>query len=147
MKRRELMKRDSQSHHPQDGGIIMKVTATATRIGDWWAIEVTDVQGGLHTQARRLDQVAATVADAVALVADVLPNTIEVNVIPKLPPRDAELIDAARHASQEAARAAELASQLSRQAVAQLRSEGMTVRDVGGLLGVSPQRVSQLVES
>ena len=125
----------------------MKVTATATRLGDWWAIEVTDVQGGLHTQARRLDQVAATVADAVALVADVPRNTIEVNVIPKLPPRDAELIDAARHASQEAARAAELASQLSRQAVAQLRSEGMTVRDVGGLLGVSPQRVSQLVES
>ena len=125
----------------------MKVTATATRRGDWWAIEVTDVQGGLHTQARRLDQVAATVADAVALVADVPPNTIEVSVIPKLPPRDAELIGAARHASQEAARAAELASQLSRQAVAQLRSEGMTVRDVGGLLGVSPQRVSQLVES
>ena len=105
------------------------------------------MQGGLHTQARRLDQVASTVADAVALVADVPPNTIEVNVIPKLPPRDAELIDAARHASQEAARAAELASQLSRQAVAQLRSEGMTVRDVGGLLGVSPQRVSQLVKS
>ena len=68
-------------------------------------------------------------------------------VIPQLAPRDAELIDAARHASQEAVRASEFASQLSRQAVAQLRSEGMTVRDVGGLLGVSPQRVSQLVES
>ena len=45
----------------------MKVTATATRTGEWRAIEVSDVQGGLHTQARRLDQVAATVADAVAL--------------------------------------------------------------------------------
>ena len=125
----------------------MEVTATATRTGEWWAIEVSDVQGGLHTQARRLDQVAATVADAVALVVDVSPETIEVTVIPQLAPRDAELIDAARHASQEAVRASELASQLSRQAVAQLRSEGMTVRDVGGLLGVSPQRVSQLVES
>ncbi|HEY5180200.1 MAG TPA: hypothetical protein VIJ07_10590 [Dermatophilaceae bacterium] len=125
----------------------MKVTATATRTGEWWAIEVSDVQGGLHTQARRLDQVAATVADAVALAVDVSPETIEVTVIPQLAPRDAELIDAARHASQEAVRASELASQLSRQAVAQLRSEGMTVRDVGGLLGVSPQRVSQLVES
>jgi hypothetical protein len=102
---------------------------------------------GLHTQARRLDQVASTVADAVALVADVPAGTIEVSVIPKLPPRDAELIAAARQAAQAAARAAELASQLSRQAVAQLRSAGMTVRDVGGLLGVSPQRVSQLVES
>jgi DNA-directed RNA polymerase specialized sigma subunit len=125
----------------------MRVTATATRTGDWWAIEVLDVQGGLHTQARRLDQVASAVADAVALVADVSADTIEVNVIPNLPPRDAELIAAARQAAQAAARAAELASQLSRQAVAQLRSEGMTVRDVGGLLGVSPQRVSQLVAS
>lgn len=125
----------------------MRVTATATRTGEWWAIEVPGVAGGLHTQARRLDQVASAVADAVALVADVAPDTIEVDVIPKLPQRDAELIDAARAASQEAARAAERASRLSRQAVQQLRSEGMTVRDVGGLLGVSPQRVSQLVES
>jgi len=70
-----------------------------------------------------------------------------VDVTPKLPARDAELIDAARAASQEAARAAERASRLSRQAVERLRSEGMTVRDVGGLLGVSPQRVSQLVET
>jgi DNA-directed RNA polymerase specialized sigma subunit len=55
-----------------------------------------------------------------------------------------QLVDAVRAASQEAVRAAERASQLSRQAVERLRSEGMTVRDVGGLLGVSPQRVSQL---
>jgi|BarGraNGADG00212_1021973.scaffolds.fasta_scaffold03244_4 hypothetical protein len=125
----------------------MRVTATATRTGDWWAVEVPDVAGGLHTQTRRLDQVASAVADAVALVAGVPPGTIVVDVTPKLPARDAELIDAARAASQEAARAAERASRLSRQAVERLRSEGMTVRDVGGLLGVSPQRVSQLVET
>jgi DNA-directed RNA polymerase specialized sigma subunit len=133
--------------HPQTGGTIMRVTATATRIGDWWAVEVPEVAGGLHTQARRLDQVASAVADAVALVIDISPDTIEVDVIPKLPQQDAELVDAARAASQEAARAAERASRLSRQAVEQLRSEGMTVRDVGGLLGVSPQRVSQLVDT
>jgi hypothetical protein len=65
----------------------MKVTARATRTGSWWAIEVTDVAGGLHTQARRLDQVASTVADAVALVANVPLETVEVEVMPKLPPR------------------------------------------------------------
>jgi len=125
----------------------MRVIATATRTGDWWSVEVPDVAGGLHTQARRLDQVASAVADAVALVAGVPPGTIVVEVTPKLPARDAELIDAARAASQEAAGAAVRASRLSRQAVEQLRSEGMTVRDVGRLLGVSPQRVSQLVET
>ena len=70
-----------------------------------------------------------------------------VSVIPKLPPEDAELIDAARAASQEAVRAGERTSRLSQQVVELLRSEGMAVRDVGVLLGVSPQRVSQLVET
>jgi len=125
----------------------MRVTATATRTGQWWAIEVSDVAGGLHTQARRLDQVVSAVIDAVALVADVSHDAIEVDVIPILPEAEADLIESARTASQEAARAAERASRLSRQAVEQLRSEGLTVRDVGGLLGVSPQRVSQLLNA
>ena len=125
----------------------MRVTATATRTGQWWAIEVSDVAGGLHTQARRLDQVASAVIDAVALVADVSPDAIEVDVIPRLPQAEADLIETARNASQEAAQAAERASRLSRQAVEQLRSEGLTVRDVGGLLGVSAQRVSQLLNN
>ncbi len=123
----------------------MKVTAYATRTEKrWWFIEIPDVDGGVHTQARRLDQVAMMAADAVGMMLEVAPDTIEVTVIPKLTPEDAELIAAVRAASQEAVRAAERASQLSHRAVEQLRSEGMTVRDVGGLLGVSPQRVSQL---
>lgn len=123
----------------------MNVTATAVRSEGWWAIEVTGVPGGpFHTQTRRLDQVEAMVKDGIALMAEIPEATIEVTVIPKLSQRDAELIDAVRASSQDAATAAELASKLSRQAVEQLRSEGMTVRDVGALLGVSPQRVSQL---
>ena len=125
----------------------MRVTATATRTGQWWAIDVSDVAGGLHTQARRLDQVASAVIDAVALVANVSPDAIGVDVIPVLPEAEADLIESARTASQEAAQAAERASRLSRQVVEQLRSEGLTVRDVGGLLGVSPQRVSQLLNA
>lgn len=123
----------------------MKVTATAVRSEGWWAIEVTGVPGGpFHTQTRRLDQVEAMVKDGIALMAEIPEAAIEVAVVPKLSQADAELIDAVHAASQDAATAAEFASKLSRQAVEQLRSEGMTVRDVGGLLGVSPQRVSQL---
>lgn len=62
-------------------------------------------------------------------MADVPEDTIEVNVVPRLPPRDAELVAAARGAAQEAAGTAARASELSRQAVEQLRSGGMTVRD------------------
>ena len=125
----------------QIGGMTMRVTATATRTGHWWEIDVPEVAGGLHTQAPGLDQVAATVADAVALVADVSPDTIEVTVIPRLAQRDAELIDAARAAYEAAERAAERTQDLSLQAGEQLRSDGVTVCDVGGPLGVSPQQV------
>lgn len=41
----------------------MHVTAHITRSGRWWAIEVPDVPG-LHTQARRRDQIEAMVIDA-----------------------------------------------------------------------------------
>jgi predicted RNase H-like HicB family nuclease len=42
----------------------MKVTAIARRAGDWWAVEVPEVED-VFTQAARLDQVPAMVADAV----------------------------------------------------------------------------------
>ncbi len=121
----------------------MEVTATATRAGGWWAIEV-DVAGGIHTQARRLDQVAEVVADAVALVQDVPAEDVTVTILPRLPEEDEKLISEAKSAAADAAAAATRASALSRQAAARLRAEGLPVRDVGGLLGVSPQRVSQL---
>jgi len=65
----------------------MRVTATARRSEGWWAIEVTGVPGGpFHTQTRRLDQVEAMVKDGIALMADGPEDTIEVDVIPKMPP-------------------------------------------------------------
>lgn len=57
----------------------MKVTAHATRSGDWWAIEIPEVPG-VFTQARRLDHVAAMAADAVAVTTGANPDAIEVAV-------------------------------------------------------------------
>jgi predicted RNase H-like HicB family nuclease len=54
----------------------MKVTATAHRSGDWWAIEVPEVRG-VHTQVKRLDQAAAMAADAVALMLEIDPADID----------------------------------------------------------------------
>lgn len=57
-------------------------------------------------------------------MVDISADTIEVDVVPRLTQEDAELVDAARAASQESVRAAERASRLSRQAVEQLRAQG-----------------------
>jgi hypothetical protein len=56
-------------------------------------------------------------------------------------------VQGARQAVVEAAKAQERAAQVSRQMVAKLRSAGVSGRDVAGILGISPQRVSQLAGS
>ncbi|WP_204282714.1 hypothetical protein [Goekera deserti] len=47
--------------------------------GDWWAVSVPEVDGAF-TQAKRLDQVPAMVADAVALLAGVPADQVHVIV-------------------------------------------------------------------
>jgi predicted RNase H-like HicB family nuclease len=59
-------------------------TAVCRRSGNWWAISVRELKG-VHTQARRLDQVADMARDAIALTLDVDPNEIKVAVEPKVP--------------------------------------------------------------
>jgi DNA-directed RNA polymerase specialized sigma24 family protein len=127
----------------------MKVTAKAVRSGDWWAIEVSGERDNLptlHTQTRRLDHVAKWAADAAASGWEVALDDIKVEVVPVLPARESDLVEAAAMASRTAEAAARDASRRNRQAVAALRADGLTVRDVGVILGVSPQRVSQLIE-
>jgi len=58
----------------------MRISAVAQPSGKWWAIEVTDLDGGVWTQARRLDEVPRMAADAAACVLGVDPSEIEVTV-------------------------------------------------------------------
>lgn len=109
------------------------------RVGDWWAIRVPDIKG-LHSQARRLDQVPAMARDAIALMRDVDPAAIEVEVHPEAP----EEVEAARAARREADHAERLAREATARAVHALLHRGLTVRDAGALLDISPQRVSQI---
>ena len=54
-------------------------SAVCRRSAKWWAISVPKVKG-VHTQARRLDQAAAVAREAIALVLDVDPATVQVRV-------------------------------------------------------------------
>lgn len=121
----------------------MKVTAVAERSGDWWAVSVPEVEG-VFTQARRLEQVPAMVADAVALMLD-LEEPVEVEVQPHT--REDELVRRARQARAEFERASRESSAAARAAARALVDDGLTVRDAGELLDLSPQRVSQLVNA
>lgn len=122
----------------------MRVTAVARRSGDWWAIEVPEVPG-VFTQARRLDQVAAMVADAVSLMKEAPAESVEVVVRPELAARLQEQVTRAQVLAEAAAELHRTANAARQRLVTELRdNQGLTVRDVGAVLDLSPQRISQL---
>lgn len=118
----------------------LPVTAVATRSGDWWAVEVPEIPG-LLTQARRLEQVPEMVADAAKPFTG---QEVDVRVEPVLPDRIREMLSQAKAAALWAEEAQRKAAAEAREVAAVLRSDGLSVRDVGEVMGVSPQRVSQL---
>lgn len=133
----------------QLGGLVATMSrltyaAVCRRVGDWWAIDVPDAQG-VHTQARRLEQVEAMARDAVALLCNVPADSFDVTVEPHLDDEAELTLAASAEATRRAREAADTASRLQREAATTLVTRyRLTVRDTGMLLHVSPQRVSQL---
>lgn len=118
---------------------------TVRRVNDWWAIDIPEL--GIHTQARRLDQVEDMARDAIALTLDVPHDQIEVGVAIRLRSDVEHDWYAVQHARGEAARAQWLATQATGEFASNLvQREGMRTREVAYLLGVSHQRVSQMLE-
>ena len=116
------------------------VTARVTRSEGWWAISVEEIPG-LFTQARRLDQVANMVRDAASLLG------VEVDAVEVLPVLDSdsqrmlEELEAARKEAEEKQR---ISSGLTREVIRRFRDEGLTLRDIASLVGLSQQRVAVL---
>ena len=119
----------------------MKVTAIAQPSGDWWAIEVPEIPG-LFTQAKRLDQVEAMVKDAAELMGV---ESIDVELKVQLAAEVEAEVTAAKQAAARAFALQTQAAARSRMVASHLRRQGMSVRDVAVIMGISPQRVSQLV--
>lgn len=124
----------------------MKVTAMVTRSGDWWAIRIPEVDGAF-TQVKRLEQAAEAAAEAVADLLEVDAATVHVTVKRELDSALAALIESSALLSQAADEAWAKASAAKLRAVNALRQAGLSTRDVGELLDLSFQRVSQLEKS
>ena len=119
-------------------------TARTTRSGNWWAIQISELDG-VFSQARRLEQVEDMARDAIAATLDVAPDSFAVTVVPELPAKVQAILDELRASRAAAEVASEAASMKAREAARMLHEEGMPLRDVGRVLGVSHQRAHQLV--
>jgi predicted RNase H-like HicB family nuclease len=122
-------------------------TARCERAGDWWAISVPELRG-VHTQARRLQGVEATVRDAIALFLNVRPDSFEVRIEPVLPRELQRKVGRVRKVRDEAEVLQRQATIVSAEVAADLVHRAhLTVRDAGRVLGVSHQRVAQLLKA
>ena len=121
--------------------------ARCQRSGDWWAISVTELRG-VHTQARRLEKAEAMVRDAIALFLDVPSDSFDVRIEPVLP-RDLQgKVGRARKVRGEAEVLQREAAIASAEVAADLvQTAHLTVRDAGRVLGLSHQRITQLLKA
>ncbi|MGQ0625550.1 MAG: type II toxin-antitoxin system HicB family antitoxin [Sporichthyaceae bacterium] len=116
----------------------------AERDGAWWGIEVPGVEGAF-SQAKRIDQIEAMAREVIALLLDVAEDSFTLTLDIQLPEQWDAAITSARAARQNAVAAERTAAAQIRDLAHQLHTAGLPVRDVGALMGVSHQRVSQLL--
>ena len=124
----------------------MTYTARARRSGSWWAIDVPELPG-VYSQARRLDRVESMARDAIALFLDVDPATLDIRVETILSSDLRRDVDAVGRLRAESDRLQAESSGALRHLTHELLGRGLSVRDAAVILGISHQRVSQLVHA
>ena len=118
-----------------------------TREDGLWLADVPGLEGA-HTFARSLPSLDQAVREVIVLAAD-LPDEAMPGLVLDYwydtgdPELDATALEVRRLRLQADELAAEVAAR-TRQAAVELVARGFSVRDVASLLGISPQRVSQL---
>jgi 4-hydroxyphenylpyruvate dioxygenase-like putative hemolysin len=120
-------------------------TALVSRDGKFWHIEVPEVNR--VTQARNINEVDDMARDLIAILANVEPDSFELDVRIELPEGvQAHLLEVERAREAEAKARSHAATEL-RAAAAELKHAGLSVRELGSVLGVSYQRASQLTSN
>jgi hypothetical protein len=114
----------------------------AKRWAHGWELHI-DGEG--VTQSRSLSEADSMVRDYIALMHDVAADSFDVEIIPEVGGGLDDAVRTAREAVASAETARRSAAQASRAIAGRLRSAGLSGRDIAMVLGVSAQRVSQLL--
>lgn len=123
--------------------VTRHVTVTAERGTNWWVLESTEA--GSVSQCKRLNQAADEMREAIAHQLDIPEDSFVIDVVPILPDTyraEAEAADQSRRVAQDANTAA---AAHSRAAARALADAGLSVRDIGTVMGISHQRAAQLL--
>ena len=122
--------------------------ATIERDGAWWMISVPEIDG--LTQARSLAEADKMARSLIAVTLDTDPAEIGVSLtvshIGDVPDVAAE-VEAITGLRQRAARDEKEATAKATSLAKRLAAQGVTVRDIGTILGVTFQRAHQLAST
>ena len=117
------------------------------RSGTWWAITVPALNG-VFSQTKRLDQVEEAAREAISLMLEIEENDVGSLDVVVTPPRGvAKRLKTLKASAAAADEAARTAADARRETVEMLRADGFPLRDIGSLIGLSHQRVSQILGS
>lgn len=119
-------------------------TVTARRWRNYWELHIDGV--GV-TQSRTLSKAEEMVRDYLALDGHADAATATIEIRPELDGNLAVEAEAAREAVRNAEQAQREAASRQRQVARGLKESGLSGADIAAVLRVSPQRVSQLVNS
>jgi|TARA_B110000305_G_scaffold37322_1_gene37653 hypothetical protein len=120
----------------------MEVKAECERKAGTWRVRVPELDN-LLISSKRLDLAAEQIKDLVHEYRGVDRCEVVVKIETKMPGIICDL-ENAQAKMREANRLQEESSREVREVVARLRTEGLSMRDIGVLLQISPQRVAQL---
>ena len=122
---------------------VSEYTVHAKRAGKYWELHVDGV--GV-TQARNLQRDAdEMIRHYVSMMTGEKVDTVTYNLLPEVGGSLDSEAAKARAAARDAEAALNISAKLNRKAARDLRAAGLSGRDAATVLGLTPQRVSQLI--
>ena len=109
-----------------------------------WVVHIPELDA--LTQARRIDEVERMARSIISLRLETDDeHSFDIDIETRLPDELTDELAEARALRRQADEANRKAAELSRDAARKLADQGLTIRDIGAVLGVSFQRASQLL--
>jgi predicted RNase H-like HicB family nuclease len=120
-----------------------RVSAERTDRG-WWVIRILDFRH-VVTQARRAAEIETMARDVIALLEDLPPDSFDLDVTHRVGDDLGAGIAEARRLRREADDLTRRSRETTADVARRLRSAGLSVREIGALLGIAHQRAQQIL--